>query len=152
MLLLQVWHGYLGLDRGFLPFPYWNKPLNPYFEESFMKKFLLLFLFVTALFFIGCDGKDGETGVTGVTGTGGCDFDQVFDKDTGICILNADYEAPVGCDFDQVFDKDTGICIVNADYEAPVDGADADLTSVQEYIEANCESNDTDSTLACAAP
>lgn len=56
---------------------------------------IFTFLFLTIMFLAGCsDGKDGENGVAGVTGVGGCDYNQMFDKELGFCVPNPDYKAP----------------------------------------------------------
>jgi len=40
---------------------------------------------------VGCD--DGRNGVDGITGIGGCDYDQVRDPETRLCIANSSYVA-----------------------------------------------------------
>ena len=61
-----------------------------------MKRFMILFVLVTAsLFIIGCgddgingkSGKNGERGPGGLMGTGGCDYNQIFESEPIIFIV-----------------------------------------------------------------
>ena len=122
-----------------------------------MKKFLLLFLFV--FFILGCDGKEGETGVAGVTGTGGCDFDEIFDEDTGICILNADYEAPADgvTGADGVDGKNGSQGRQGRQGNSGIQGEQgpgADLNDVHEYVNNYCrvDLNTGVPKIVCDAP
>jgi len=103
-------------------------------------------ILMLGLFIAGC--SDGDNGVDGITGTGGCDFDQVRDEETGLCV-----HAVATHDTNHPSDGDPGAAgndgAAGSDGADGQDGADADDASIQAYVMANCTVDLTTGALTC---
>ncbi len=104
-----------------------------------MKKILIL-VFLLAL--LGCE--DGDNGAMGPSGKGGCDYNEIYDEDTKLCITNPDYTPPKdgkdGCDHDEIYDSTAKMCI-----------ADANYVNYKELLEKACQAESKKLTVTLGA-